>query len=28
MGDDLLAGVLAGISTAVVWQGLLKLGMF
>lgn len=25
MGDDLLAGVLAGISTAVVWQGMLKL---
>lgn len=25
MGDDLLAGVLAGISTAVVWQGILKL---
>jgi len=25
MGDDLLAGVLAGITTAVVWQGILKL---
>ena len=25
MGDDLLAGVLAGISTALVWQGVLKL---
>jgi len=25
MGDDLLAGVLAGISTALVWQGILKL---
>lgn len=25
MGDDLLAGVLAGISTALVWQGTLKL---
>ena len=24
MGDDLLAGVLAGISTAIVWQGILK----
>ncbi len=24
MGDDLLAGVLAGISTALVWQGILK----
>jgi len=24
MGDDLLAGVLAGISTAIVWQGVLK----
>jgi phosphatidylglycerophosphatase A len=25
MGDDLLAGALAGISTALVWQGILKL---
>lgn len=25
MGDDLLAGVAAGISTALVWQGVLKL---
>ncbi|HHH72875.1 MAG TPA: phosphatidylglycerophosphatase A, partial [Sulfuricurvum sp.] len=24
MGDDLLAGVLAGISTALVWQGIIK----
>lgn len=24
MGDDLLAGVLAGISTALVWQGILQ----
>lgn len=24
MGDDLLAGALAGISTALVWQGILK----
>jgi phosphatidylglycerophosphatase A len=25
MGDDLIAGALAGISTALVWQGILKL---
>ena len=25
MGDDLLAGVLAGISSALVWQGILRL---
>ena len=24
MGDDLLAGALAGITTAIVWQGILK----
>ena len=28
MGDDLLAGVLAGISTAIVWQGILKIQAF
>lgn len=28
MGDDLLAGVLAGISSALVWQGILKVQAF
>jgi phosphatidylglycerophosphatase A len=28
MGDDLIAGALAGISTALVWQGILKAQVF